>query len=84
MYALVITKRKETDVQIELYQSRQDLENRMIMRYNNYLKKAKEIDWRYTSFDNENWYGSIDDWDDRIEYRCCEVTQTDNSTLNVY
>jgi len=73
MYALITTKRNQTGAEVKLFQSRSDLEKEMILRYNNYLKKAKEIDWRYTFFDSENWYGSVDDWDDRVEYRCCEI-----------
>lgn len=73
MYALITTKRNQTGASVQLFQSRAELEREMIVKYNNYLKKAKEIDWRYTFFDNEKWYGSVDDWDDRVEYRCCEV-----------
>ena len=73
MYALVTIKRKDTNVQIKLFQSREELEKEMIAKYREYLKKAKNIDWRYTYFDSEKWYGSVDDWDDRVEYRCCEI-----------
>ena len=70
---LLFDKRKDTNVQIKLFQSREELEKEMIARYREYLKKAKNIDWRYTYFDSEKWYGSVDDWDDRVEYRCCEI-----------
>lgn len=73
MYALITTKRNQTGVSVQLFQSRAELEREMIVEYNNYLKKAKEVDWRYTFFDNEKWYGSVDDWVDRVELRYCEV-----------
>ena len=73
MFSLVITKRKESNVIVKLFQTREELEREMITMYNIGIKKAEKIDWRYTYFDNDKWYGSVDDWNDRTEYRCCKV-----------
>ena len=73
MFALVIMKKKEEKVDVKLFQSREQVEKEMILLYNTELRRASEIDWRYTFFDSKKWYASVDDWVDRVEYACCEA-----------
>ena len=73
MYALIIFKKKENNIEVKLYESREEVETAMILRYNSEIKKASKLDWKHTYFDENRKYAAIDDWVDRIELRYCEV-----------
>lgn len=73
MYALVTIKKRENNIEINLYESREEVENEMILRYNSEIKKANKLDWKHTYLDRNKKYAVVDDWVDQVELRYCEV-----------
>ena len=73
MYALVAINKRENNMEVKLYESREEVENAMILRYNSEVRKASKLDWKHTFLDRNKKYASVDDWVDRVELRYCEV-----------
>lgn len=73
MYALVAINKRENNMEVRLYESREEVENAMILRYNSEVRKASKLDWKHTFLDRNKKYASVDDWVDRVELRYCEV-----------
>ena len=67
LYLLIEITGKQT--KIDVYQKHEDVEREMKLRYTKLIKESKNIDWKRTWFDEENWIARVDDYRTVTEYR---------------
>ena len=71
MYLLIEIVDKQTN--IDLFETREDVEREMKNRYTKLIKESEKIDWKRTWFDEENLVARVDDYKKVTEYRECMV-----------